>query len=109
MKAHRSLSREDVLKYPPEKVALMVASEFWRAVDGVAFPGDTSACFARAGELLEILESMPLKESMAHCLRPLFVACRAEVLEKVTHEPPGQIKEICADFAQRFDLIGTMK
>lgn len=109
MKTHRSLAREDVLKYPTEKVALMVASEFWRAVDVAAHPENVSACFARAGELLEILETMPLKEPAAQSLRPLFVACRADVLEKVSHEPSEQIKEICADFAQRFDLIGSMK
>jgi hypothetical protein len=98
-----------VLKYPPEKVALMVASEFWRAVDVATHPENVNACFARAGELLAILETMTFKDPVAQSLRPLFVACRAEVLEKVSHEPPDQIKEICADFAQRFDLIGTMK
>jgi hypothetical protein len=31
------------------------------------------------------------------------------MLAKVLGEPPDQVKEICADFARRFDLIGTMK
>jgi hypothetical protein len=109
MKAHRSLAREDVLKYPPEKVALMVASEFWRAVDVASHPENVNACFARAGELLKILETMPMHEPVVSSLRPLFIACRAEMLEKVLREPPDQIKEICADFAERFDLIGMMK
>lgn len=109
MKAHRSLEREDVLKYPPEKVALMVASEFWRAVDVASHSDHVKACFARAGELQEILETMPLAEPVAQSLRPLLVACRPEILEKVAHETPEQIQEICSDFAQRFDLIGTMK
>lgn len=109
MKAHRSLAREDVLKYPPEKVALMVASEFWRAVDVAAHPDNLRACLARAGELLEILGTMALPEPAAQSLRPLLIACRGEVLEKVSREPVDEVKEICADFAQRFDLLGTMK
>jgi len=76
------------------------------AASGAEYRSDVASCFDRARELMGVLETIPLPVDIAVDLRPIYTACRASLLEKVTQQEPGQIKEIAEDFAQRFDLFG---
>ena len=69
MKAHRSLHRVDVLKYGPDQIAMMVASEFLRASERTQYASIANNCFERALELMGILETIPLNEDVAQAER----------------------------------------
>ena len=84
----------------------MVASEFYRAASGADYRADVLACFARARELMGVLETITLPMDIAADLPPVYRACRSSLLEKVAEQNSGEIREISEDFAQRFDLFG---
>ncbi len=75
MNAHRSLSRLDVLKYSPDKISMMVASEFLRASARAQYPSIVSGCFDRAWELMGILETIALDANVAQDLSPVYRRC----------------------------------
>jgi len=106
MKNHKSLTIEGLTDKGPSKIALMVASEFYRAAAGADYPADVASCFKRARELMGVLETIPLPEDIASDLRSIYTACRETLLDKVARQPSEEVKEIAEDFAQRFDLFG---
>jgi hypothetical protein len=106
MRNHKSITVEVLAQKGPSKIALMVASEFYRAASGSDYHADVASCFDRARELMGVLETIPLPSDIASDLRPIYNACRASLLEKVAQQEPGQIREIAEDFAHRFDLFG---
>ncbi len=88
MKAHKGLSRRDVLRRGPARVALMAASEFSRAASRKHDQKNVLACFRRARELLGILETAPLPEAAARRLRPLYrLACESSLLSDRRLDP----------------------
>lgn len=106
MRNHKSLTVEGLLQKGPSKIALMVASEFYRAASGADYRSDVASCFDRARELMGVLETIPMPTDIASDLRPIYTACRAVLLDQVVLQEPKQIKEIAEDIAQRFDLFG---
>ena len=106
MRNHKSLSPEDLARKGPDKIALMVASEFYRAAEGARYANDVTACFHRARELMGVLETMALPDEIAADMRPVYASCRASLLEKVARQDVSEIRAIAGDFAQRFDWFG---
>jgi hypothetical protein len=106
MRNHKSITVETLSEKGPSRIALMVASEFYRAASGADYRSDVASCFDRARELMGVLETIPLPADIASDLRPIYTACRAALLEKVIQQEPEEIREIAEDFAQRFDLFG---
>ncbi len=102
MKAHRSLQRLDVLKYPPEKIALMVASEFLRASARSEYPSIVQGCFDRARELMGILDTVDLGPEVASDLQPVYHRCTEEQLLGAKHLP-ALVREMSLALAQAFE------
>lgn len=105
MQAHPGLSRTDALKYGPSKILLMVASEFGRAGDLANHPDKARACLERARELMGLLETIDLPEHQAQMLAPYFQRSRREMIDTLLGESPEALREICQDFAERFELL----
>jgi len=106
MRNHKSITVESLSQKGPSKIALMVASEFYRASSGADYKADVLICFDRARELMGVLETIAMPNDIAADLAPLYRACRFSLLEKVAQQDSGEIKEISEDFGQRFDLFG---
>jgi hypothetical protein len=103
MRAHRSLTPEDVLKHGRSKVALMVASEFWRAKEGSKYSKDVSLCYDRARELMGVLETCDLGEATAAYLKPYYYECRERDL--LLQEPlvPLAVEKFSTRLAEAFE------
>ena len=88
MKAHKGLSRRDVLRRGPAQIALMAASEFSRAASRKHDPENVRACFRRARELLGVLETAPLPPAAARRLRPLYrLSCESSLFSARRLDP----------------------
>jgi hypothetical protein len=105
LNSHPGLTRQDVMKYGPAKMLLMAASEFWRAGDLATHPEKVKGCLSRAQELLGLVETVELPEDAARMLQPYMARCRNEILLRIAQEPPDAIREICQDYAERFELM----
>ena len=103
MNAHRSLQRTDVLKYSSDKIALMVASEFYRASDRAQYASIAKNCFERARELMGILETIPLDTDVALELSPIYARCTEDQLLTVDSMPLEQIRAKYLELAAAFE------
>jgi hypothetical protein len=103
MQAHRSLQRTDVTKYPATQIALMVASEFLRASSRAQYPQIVHGCFARARELMGILETMTLEENVAVALKPIYELCTEDKLMVADQLPVDAVRTMSQNFAQSFE------
>ena len=54
MRFHPSLTIDSVARHGAARVALMVASEFWRASNDAEFSADVLSCYERARELMGV-------------------------------------------------------
>lgn len=81
MNAHKNMSRLDVLRHGPEKIAKMAASEFYRAANRASQPDSVRACLARGRELMGILETQRLPEPAAKRLKPIFARASQHQLD----------------------------
>jgi len=66
------LTRKDILRYTPDKIALMIASEFTRAANRAERIENVVACYERARELMGILETVSLAAVVSRRLRPIY-------------------------------------
>jgi hypothetical protein len=103
MQAHRSLRRTDVTKYPVTQIASMVASEFLRASSRAQYPQIVQGCFGRARELMGILETLTMEESVAAELKPIYELCTEDKLMVADRLPPERIRELSEKLAQAFE------
>jgi hypothetical protein len=104
MNAHRSLKRLDVTKYPVDKIALMVASEFLRASDRAHYITIVTGCFHRARELMGILETIDLNSDVAAELRPAYELCREKDLFVADRlAAPEGVREFSLKLAEAFE------
>lgn len=100
MKAHRSLSRLDIVAKGPAMIALMIASEFSRAANRAAFRDNVVASYERARELCGILESLPLPNRAAHRLKPLVARMAAHQLYREERLTPARIERASRELVQ---------
>jgi len=103
MQAHRSLQRTDVTKYPTTHIALMVASEFLRAAGRAQYPQIVHGCFARARELMGILETMALRTDVASELKPIYDRCTEEKLMVADRLSIEDVRALSQEFAEAFE------
>lgn len=103
MKAHRTLTREKLLRQGPARIALMVASEFGRASSRSAHPENVLACYARARELMGVLETIPMPRSVVHRLRPLYRRAAARELFQPARLDSRRTARSCAELAEEFN------
>ena|ERR1700687_5391071 len=104
MNAHRSLQRLDVLRYPVDQIALMIASEFLRAGSRAQYPQIVEGCFHRARELMGILETIELHPAVACDLRPYYEKCSERELfvsNRITS--PDHVRLLSQDLAEAFE------
>ena len=99
MKAHKGLSRRDVLRYGPAKIALMAASEFSRAASRKHEQKNVLACFQRARELLGILETTTLPAAAARRLKPLYRLARESSLFSARRMDPRTLSRFGLEMA----------
>jgi len=103
MHSHRSLMPEDVLKYGPSKMALMVASEFWRAKEGSEYRSDVIACYDRARELMGVLETCDMGEDAGIYLKPYYEECRERELFLEDRLRTEEIEKFSTRLAEAFE------
>lgn len=103
MKAHKGLTRLDVLKYPPSKIALMVASEFLRASDKLQYPQVAQNSFSRARELMGVLETTDLDSESAIRLQPYYGRCSEERLCVSDRTSREELRAFCLEVANVFE------
>jgi hypothetical protein len=103
MRFHKSSTTTDLLKRGPSKLAMMVASEFWRAREGAEFREDAVRCLWRARELMGVLEIMDLPESIGLMLLPCYVECSLKSMFNENRLTPSAIQEFSARLGEIFD------
>jgi hypothetical protein len=103
VRAHRSLQPADVIKYGPSRIALMVASEFWRAAGGAKYRADVVACYGRARELMGILETVPFNEQVAAMLQPYYRKCIEKDLLRESRMSPKAVESFSREVAEAFE------
>lgn len=101
--AHNGLTREDILRHPPGRIALMVASEFWRAAGKAEYPAIVQASFSRAKELMGILETIDLNPTATAALQTCYRQCIDRELEMLMRSSPTNIRLFCERLAQTFE------
>jgi len=104
MNAHKGLTRLDVLKYPPAKIGLMVASEFLRASNKTQYPEIVQKCFARARELMGVLEVADLDPECALYLQAYYRRCTDAQIAAVEQWPSVRLHDFCIELATVFEV-----
>lgn len=97
MNAHKNLSRLDVLRHGPKKIAAMAASEFYRAAQRVNQPESVRLCLLRGRELLGILETQPLPPKSVQRLKPIFYS--ASSMHTPLHAKPEHLSRRMSEIA----------
>jgi hypothetical protein len=105
MKMHRSLTRLDVRRKGPAQIALMVASEFGRAASRASHRENVISCYARARELMGLLETIPLPFAVAARLKPIFARATEQQLLSENRLTPDFIQRSSLEFAEEFTKI----
>jgi len=103
MKALKSLSREQVCAKGPSAIALMIASEFGRAVNRREHRDNVLGCYSRARELMGILETVRLPPLVSTRLKPLFDKSTERELMSEDHLQPDWIQKFCGEAAAEFN------
>ena len=101
MNAHKNLARADVVRYGPQKIALMAASEFHRAAKRATHTEAVQACFSRGRELMGILETQRIPTRAARRLKPIFI--RASLHQLQINVPPEQLAKIAGEIAYELE------
>src|ERR1017187_5757268 len=104
MNAHRSMQRSDIAARAPDAIALMIASEFSRAASRSDHRDNVLNCYARAQELLGIMETLSLSEEAASCLQPLYSQCASKSLMSESHLTPEFIEHFGTHLSEAFQL-----
>jgi hypothetical protein len=108
MRNHKSLKPEDLIKRGPEKIALMVASEFIRASTGSEFKSDVIRCYHRGRELMGVLETVSLSEETGAYLKPFYEECIESSLLKDERLDPAFVKSFGLHIADAFEKAASM-
>ena len=104
MNAHRSLTRDDIAHRSPAAIALMVASEFSRASSRCHHRENVLSCYARAQELLGIMETLALTDEEVSLLQPLFKQCASGALLSESHLSPEAVEHLGTHLAEAFQI-----
>src|ERR1017187_8005119 len=102
MNAHRSMQRSDIAARAPDAIALMIASEFSRAASRSTHRDNVLHCYARAQELLGIMETLSLSEEAASCLQPLYKQCASKSLMSEAQLAPEIFEHLGTHLAEAF-------
>ncbi len=103
MRFHKSSTTADLLSRGPSKIAMMIASEFWRARDGAEFREDAVRCFWRARELMGVLEIVNLPEATSQRLLPYYLECKLSAMFAPERLTAGAIQSFSSRLAEAFD------
>lgn len=103
MRFHKSSTTTDLLARGSSKLAMMVASEFWRAREGAEFREDAVRCFWRARELMGVLEIINLPESVVRELLPCYRECSLKSMFSEERLTPLAIQEFSSRLGEIFD------
>ena len=103
MRFHKSSTTTDLLKRGPSKLAMMVASEFWRAREGAEFREDAVRCLWRARELMGVLEIADLPEPIGRMLLPCYIECSLKSMFSAERLTPTAIQEFSSRLGEIFD------
>lgn len=76
MRFHKAVVSSDLVERGPAKLAMMVASEFWRARAGAEFRDEAVRALWRARELMGVLETVNLPQAISNRLLPYYRECR---------------------------------
>jgi hypothetical protein len=105
MRFHKSSTTTNLLLRGPSKLAMMVASEFWRATAGAEFREDAVRCLWRARELMGVLEIADLPESVSRQLLPCYQECSAKSMFREERLSPLAIREFGSRLGEIFDRV----
>ena len=86
-------------------MAMMVASEFWRARGGAEFREDAVRCLWRARELMGVLEIMDLPESVGQKLLPYYAECSLKSMFSESRLTQPAIEEFGTRLGEAFDRV----
>jgi hypothetical protein len=107
MKAHPSLTRQSIRDKGPSAMALMIASEFGRAANRSEHRENVVRCYARARELMGILETVSLPDAVSARLKPWYDQSTEQSLLKEEHLQPAWIQNFCNQAASEFNTIAS--
>jgi len=103
MRFHKSSTTTDLLRRGPSKLAMMIASEFWRAREGAQFRDEAVRCLWRARELMGVLETVDLPESVGRKLAPCYEECSLKAMFAEERLTPSAIQEFSSRLGEIFD------
>ncbi len=105
MRFHKSSSTTTLLNRGLSTLAMMVASEFWRAKEGAEFKEDAVRCLWRARELMGVLEIAELPETVTRQLVPCYIECNVKSMFSEERLTPSGIREFGTRLGEIFDRV----
>jgi len=103
MRFHPSLTIDSVARHGAARVALMVASEFWRASNDAEFSADVLSCYERARELMGVLEVVPFNDDVAMSLSGLYKKCARRALINDQALTASHVRLFASQAAEAFE------
>jgi hypothetical protein len=104
MRYHKSSTTSDLIARGPSKIAMMVASEFWRANAGAEYREEAERSLWRARELMGVLEVLNLPETISHNLLSCYAECSLKSMFSEERLTPSAIQEFSSRLGEIFDL-----
>jgi hypothetical protein len=103
MRFHKSSTTTSLLQRGPSKLAMMIASEFWRVREGAEFRENAVRCLWRARELMGVLEIADLPETVAQSLLPSYQECTGTSMFRDERLTPSALQEFGSRLGEVFD------
>jgi hypothetical protein len=103
MRFHKTSVTSDLLKRGPSKIAMMIASEFWRASNGAEFKEEAVRALWRARELMGVLEIANLPDSVSQALLPYYAECSLKSMFQEERLQPAPLQAFSSRLGEAFD------
>lgn len=107
MKAHRNLTRHHIRSKGPAAISLMIVSEFERAANRSVHRDNVIHCYARARELMGILETMSLPAAISRRLKPIFARSSEQELLAEKRLTPLFVQKCSLEIAATFNWAAS--
>lgn len=103
MKYHPSVTRQHLVSKGPAAIAMMVASEFYRASNRSSHEDNVVSAYHRARELMGVLETLRLPDAVCQSLKPLYERSIESELMVKERLAPEFVKKTAAELAEAFN------
>jgi hypothetical protein len=107
MKYHPSVTRQHLVSKGPAAIAMMVASEFYRASNRCSHEGNVVNAYHRARELMGVLETLRLPDAVCQNLKPMYERSMESELLVKDKLAPDFVKKYAAELADAFNRAAS--